>query len=161
MACGSFQRNCMSSQHRIGHGGLLIRGLEVTIIFWSLQHLLSLASLQPAPVHGLSSDLLSELQVTATLPREAGQATELRHVAQLQHDSNKRAASRRQGCFRGRKVLRGGALRPVGNLACSAVQRSSTQASATLQLRGLGCSGQERGAAREAGCPGVVVGFKS
>jgi len=67
----------MSSRCRILNCELLIQGLEVPIISWSPQYLLSFASLQLVPVNRLSSDSLSE-------PRwcgEEGEAAQLRsHV---------------------------------------------------------------------------------
>lgn len=85
------QRNCMSSRYRILNCQLLIWGLEMAIIYWSLQYLLSFASLQLVSVNRLSSHVLSKLLIPAVLvwggsrgtraPRPCG-ATET-------HDSSK------------------------------------------------------------------------
>lgn len=101
--------------------------------------------------HGLSSDLLWSCKSQ----REGGQATQLRHVAQLQHDSKKRAAPRQQGAAAVRKELHGGALLPVPKPRVPKLQdpgiRSAAAPGTGLQQEGEGScrvGGEGRQAAR-------------
>lgn len=142
MACGSFQRNCVSSQHRAGHGELLSRGLEVPIPFWSPQHLLLLA--------GPRAFIRPAVGAASHSGREDRQPSSVTWRSCNMTRRNGRLPGSRVPLPSGRSSMEGHCcLSP--NLVC---QNSRIQASGVLQLQGLGCSRKERGAAGWAGRQG-------
>lgn len=142
MACGSFQRNCVSSQHRAGHGELLSRGLELPIPFWSPQHLLPLA--------GPRAFIRPAVGAASHSGREDRQPSSVTWRSCNMTRRNGRLPGSRVPLPSGRSSVEG-ALLPVPK---PRVQLSRIQASGALQLWGLGCSRQERGAAGWAGRQG-------